>query len=214
MIRFIGDIHGNEKPYFQIVKDVQQSVQIGDYGAGFNSDWDIKMSEWQTKNPSHKFIRGNHDDPKVCNSMPNYLSDWVYDDNNKIMYIGGAWSLDYGLRIEHETWWPDEELSQEEFDAVQRAYIYYKPQIVVSHDAPLNIPKFMKLCEGLEVPTRTAVRFRQMFRYHQPKLWLFGHWHADKELTFDGTLFKCININHYVDVDVEKCEIINQGFVK
>lgn len=205
-MRFIGDIHGNDYNYLNYLTNCDKSTQVGDFGFGFNPYWDERMFDWQSSYPTHKFIRGNHDDPKVCRKAPNYLGDYGVTEDG-IFFVSGAWSFDYGARREGVSYWVDEELSSGEFDQVEKLYLETQPTIVVSHDAPLGIPDEMKLYEGTMIYTRTAVRLARMFRRHQPKLWLFGHWHKDKQEVLGGCNFVCIGIDNAVDVNLETLEV-------
>lgn len=213
MIRFIGDIHGEENRYLHLLKGVDKSIQVGDFGYGFNKWWDKEMLDWAKDNPQHRFIRGNHDDPAVCNSIPNYVGDWKIEGD--IMYVGGAWSIDYGLRREGKSWWQDEELSSEEWDVVEKAYLDNKPKVMITHDCPFQIPKYMGLLdkEDLEVPSRTAVRLGRMFIRHQPEFWFFGHWHLTVSKEKDGCLFYCIGINDFVDFDEGERKLVKKSLL-
>lgn len=41
-----------------------------------------------------------------------------------------------------------------------------------------------------------------MFEMHQPRIWLFGHWHFDFDGVIDGTRFICLGELSYRDLDV------------
>ena len=69
MLRLIGDIHGLHTSYRTLLQDWDgPSVQIGDYGLGFSGceEVDDYVLGWQSRNPQHRFIRGNHDNPATC----------------------------------------------------------------------------------------------------------------------------------------------------
>jgi len=40
--------------------------------------------------PEHKFIRGNHDDPKFCREHPNYLGNFGYLPDDELFFVSGA----------------------------------------------------------------------------------------------------------------------------
>ena len=58
---------------------------------------------------------------------------------NEIMYIGGAWSIDYEYRREGISWWRDEETIVggiiELIDVAEKV----KPKIIVKHDTPMGV---------------------------------------------------------------------------
>ena len=55
----------------------------------------------------------------------------------------------------------------------------------------------------LRYASRTRVWFQNMFERHQPKLWLFGHWHTPFDETVDGTRFVCLPELATIDIDIE-----------
>jgi len=193
---FIGDIHGKTKEYFKIIKELPKSIQVGDFGFGFQtmpSDWDS----------NHKFIRGNHDDPSACNLHPNYLGDYGITDDG-IFYVGGGYSIDYKWRQVHnyanpneQVWWEDEEIAESEFPKILEMYEKEKPEIVVAHDAPEHIQKY--LVEGNSDDKRRFINrtchglLPAMIEIHKPKIWIFGHYHTDEEIIIDGVRYKCLD---------------------
>ncbi len=71
-MHFIGDVHGYVKTYLKYInrRIKGPSIQVGDMGMGF-----VKFPDsWDDQ---HTFIRGNHDDPEVCQAHPNYRSKFV-----------------------------------------------------------------------------------------------------------------------------------------
>jgi len=209
LVRFVGDIHGDFGQYSCLVENADASVQIGDYGLGFNKGVDSEMKSWGGKNPQHKFIRGNHDNPQVAKTFPNYISDGSYYPQNQIMYIGGAWSIDYARRTEGRDWWFDEECSSQDFRSFYKTYTTFKPRTMVTHDAPLEIPELTGLLDpayGGQVETRTGLYLQYMFNAHKPETWIFGHWHKSLDYTYKGTRFICLGINESLDWELEDHE--------
>lgn len=208
-VRLIGDIHG-DFGYYKTLLDCEASVQVGDYGLGFDSLRDDRMRDWADDNKQHRFIRGNHDNKAICQTFPNYIPDGYYDSQNSIMYIGGEWSIDYASRREGVSWWSDEENSHNDFDNFHKLYTMVKPRIVISHGAPLTIPKAGNILNpsfGPEIWTRTNLRLYKMWQDHAPELWVFGHWHKSMDKHLDGTRFICLNINEFIDVDLDTLEV-------
>ncbi len=201
--RLVGDIHGNTKHYRQLLEGAEASVQVGDYGVGFQEGHDKAEELWQTNNPQHRFIRGNHDSPERVKTMPGYIGDYKLEGTT--LYIGGAWSIDYYHRKTNKNWWSDEELTQEQFDELEDLYVTHRPRVVVSHDAPRGMPREMKLLDpafGGETITRTAYRLGMMFLQHQPEYWFFGHWHKSATQLIQGTHFRCLAAHEVTDFDL------------
>lgn len=220
-IVFIGDVHGKVKQYRKIIRALPEgskSLQIGDFGLGFKGVH-LFPGGSLTKG-THRFIRGNHDDPARCRKHPLYLGDYGYLPEERLFYLGGAWSIDQQWRTPQVSWWPDEELSVEELNKAHQLYIDSKPQIVATHEAPsvaailllswaqglhVSAPKmsspndppkgedyaYFKAKMGC-VNTRTSQALQQMFEVHQPKYWIFGHYHLTCSFVERGTEFQCL----------------------
>lgn len=219
LTRIVGDIHGNFNEYsfynlglgrYRHATDPappDRSIQVGDFGIGFYTPyWHESVNDWMKKNPDHRFIRGNHDDPAMCKKMNNYIPDGTVEGD--VMYIGGAWSIDKDWRTPGVDWWPDEELSIEELTKLIDVFRANKPRVVITHDCPTQVAWDMFISRGnslggsTQIKTRTAEALQMMWEYHQPEEWYFGHWHITRDLTLNGTKFQCIGELDYVDVDL------------
>lgn len=209
----VGDVHGKAFEFSKLIErlDTDEPIfQVGDMGMGFG------FVPHFPKNV--KWIRGNHDDPQLSRMHSNYLGDYGYLPEHKMFYMAGAWSIDWAWRKASNNaghplcWWPDEELSQPELDAALALYIETEPEVVISHEAPSSIvphvlakaPLIIKpgdpmysenfyRPEKLEcIGTRTSTTLQRMLNYHQPKQWVFGHYHIDKNLHLGPTQFHCV----------------------
>lgn len=194
-ITLIGDAHGKVKTLYFIQRKTERSIQLGDLGCGF-----VKVMEWPEQ---HKFIRGNHDDPAIARTHPNYLGDFGYLPDEKIFYIGGADSIDKDIRIQGVDWWQDEELSFGDFDKVIELYKEIKPPIVISHECPASANEVLLkslmgdyfLMKGVLKSSRTCQAMQTLLEIHQPNLWVFGHYHIDKTFKIGNgvkTKFQCL----------------------
>lgn len=206
--KFVGDIHAKWDQYVDLVDrqcqpdDWAPSIQLGDFGMGFRSvQRNSEMWGWQQlNNRDHRFIRGNHDNPEMCRSMPAYIDDGFTETlgAHKAMYLGGAWSIDWARRTEGVDWWRGEELTVDQLNQLVDKYMLYKPDIMITHDAPLSVTKQMFIDRNLalggseQIETRTGQALQAMFEYHQPKFWVFGHWHVTMTETINGTEFTCL----------------------
>jgi hypothetical protein len=219
LTRIVGDIHGkfNDYTFFSLgqgrtrhngdAPPPECSIQIGDFGMGFYKDyWHDMVADWQTRNPGHRFIRGNHDDPARCKLMPGYIADGMVEGD--VMYLGGAWSIDHAHRTEGVSWWRDEELSVMEFDRLLKVYQEVKPRVMITHDCPTSVAWDMFISRGdsiggkKQVKTRTGEYLEWMWGIHKPELWFFGHWHQTRNINLMGTEFQCLGELDYVDVEL------------
>lgn len=206
--RLIGDIHGKLYDYQVIIESADRSIQVGDFGIGFAGDyWHEKVDYIQSQG-DHRFIRGNHDNPQKCKDMAYHIPDGFVE--NDVMFVGGAWSIDWGWRTEGVDWWADEECSLEEWSTIIDTYVATRPRVMITHDAPTTVTYEMFVQAGLAlggtdapmIKTRTGQAFEVMFELHQPEFWYFGHWHHTKTFERNGTTFQCLGECDFMDVDL------------
>jgi hypothetical protein len=203
MFRIIGDCHHNFHRYYDIVKDITHpSILLGDCGI-FTEDDSRQFQELNLAPQQHTFIRGNHDNPKVCRKNPHYLGDFgcMTLAGYRIFYISGAYSIDTPYRTCGVDWWPDEQLSSEDMDLCYDLYTDYKPDIVLSHDCPSLIARQFI---GGSIPAldRTKSFLQRLCNGHAPRAWYFGHhhisWQSDPYMYH--THFQCLAELEYIDI--------------
>jgi len=214
--RIIGDTHGKWDRYKKIISGATKSIQIGDCGVGF-ARWDWHEGvRVPLANPPYdlmvkhnaRFIRGNHDNPEVCKRHTQWIPDGTIElaDNHKIMFVGGALSVDKEWRTEGLDWWADEELSYTELQDMIDIYEREKPDVLISHDCPESIAIGMEQHTGrrkLDINSRTRNALQTMIQIHPPKWSIFGHWHSSFDyIDGNGTHFKCLNELEAYDIDL------------
>jgi len=213
-IRFIGDTHGKWERLKPIIKGAKQSIICGDVGIGFYKSFGGERVA--CSNPSYddfmkynvRVIRGNHDNPNVCARQKYYIPDGTIEviDGVKIMYIGGAKSVDRHWRTEGFDWWADEELSHSKLQEFTDLYEAEKPDVMVTHDVPEEVAKLIETLSGrrkLDIPSITRQALDSMFWMHQPKLWVHGHWHFSYDYEYKGTMFHGLAELGVYDLDME-----------
>lgn len=205
-ILLVGDIHGKVPRLLAIANQNKDKsvIQLGDFGFGF-----MKIGELPT---NLRMIRGNHDAPEAARKHPNYLGDYgtFMLNDKKVFFLGGAYSIDYAWRTPGESWWEDEELSYPELEQAFEKYKAYKPDIVLTHEAPRSIvPEILdrfvigKLGNrDYKAPcadSRTSQSLQKMWEEHQPEQWYFGHYHINgvwvtkPRLEANNTTFQCLD---------------------
>lgn len=215
MVKLIGDVHGKYGPYKTIMKSCKDSIQVGDMGVGFFRVPNFSEIAMPVINPSydhmvegnHRFIRGNHDNPSVCRKHTQWIKDGhteLTPKGQRMMFVGGAWSIDRAWRTEGLDWWNDEQLSYTEFFALITQYEIYQPDIMVTHDAPESIIKqiFFDGTHKQRYISTTGAALDQMWQLHKPKFWIFGHWHEHADVVIDGCRFICLNELETIDLDI------------
>lgn len=215
IIRFIGDVHGKFRRYSAILDhSPHPTLQVGDMGVGFRRFPHGEPSQ----NPpfdkmvagNHRFIRGNHDNPNACRAHKQWIGDGKIDGN--VMFIGGALSIDKAFRIEDYSYWSNEELPQDELDAMVRRYDLVHPKIMITHECPESMATHVAALAGVSkldprFASRTRMAFEQMLARHKPKLWIFGHWHVPFDYIHEGCRFICLPELNWCDVNTETCEV-------
>lgn len=194
----IGDVHGKTTQYQRMLRDKfqgQRTLQLGDMGIGFAGVPPIRAD---VMGDSHRWFRGNHDDPAKCRASAGYLGDWGYLEADRLFWVAGAFSIDRAWRKPGVSWWPDEELDYETLGKAVDLYAKVKPRFVVSHEAPSIASIYLLNMLGIRPEkascsqSRTAQALQNMFEIWQPEEWIFGHYHVDHSFNLKGTKFTCI----------------------
>lgn len=215
-VRFIGDIHGEFNEYSQTIKNIDTSIQVGDFGVGFGHEGQAKViDEFLDSIPgNHRFIRGNHDSPSECKKSKHWIPDVT--KKGEVMFIGGARSIDAHWRTPGVSWWEDEELSMQDLYLASEMYRDWKPRVLVTHECPESVATNMMipLVKGhSNFRSRTRDALEHMYESHQPEIHIFGHWHHRVD-TENFTLYKpmgddvktrfiCIEELGYIDLEVD-----------
>lgn len=213
LVRFIGDVHGKFTRYKRTIRSVDRSIQVGDMGVGFKRYDPYTDSIVNTENPPYdtmvesnaRFIRGNHDNPEECKKHSQWIKDGHTETigDHKVMFIGGAWSIDYEYRTPGISWWEDEQCSQAYLNFLIGEYETYRPDVMVTHDCPTQISNTLHLdAHKPRITTRTDQALQAMFEIHQPKIHLYGHWHQDRDQVINGTRFICLGELSYIDLEL------------
>lgn len=194
----IGDVHGKYNHYLELCKKYKYTIQVGDMG--FNYDPIRSLSP-----KYHRHFFGNHDSRDV-QPAPSWLGTYGDFELNEqqFFFISGGWSLDGDFRrIDHvvsknvKTWWQNEELSWQELETALKQYTRLKPEIMLSHECPLELvsyvtnPTTTKLFgyDAGVIETKTNIWLQKCFDAWQPKMWLHGHYHTSKQTIVGNTKF-------------------------
>jgi len=199
----IGDVHGKFVALSKILKDIDDDVLcVGDVGIGFpgiGDGWSFRKNFFA--------IRGNHDKPAAAAAHPQFVKD--YGMWRDVFVIAGARSLEFDRinRTEYVDWWADEQLSYGSCMKAIEAYKEAKPDVVVSHDAPFSLHQKLLsyVAQGrrdreIITPYATTQAMEEMLAIHEPKLWLFGHWHCSLGIQQGMTYFRCLDELEVVDL--------------
>jgi len=104
-------------------------------------------------------------------------------DGRKVMFMGGAESVDKASRTIGIDWFPDEVISHAD---VMGLDYEGDVDIVVSHTCPREFD--LEMVDKHEMYIRDCSRMALSYVLHKymPKLWYFGHWHIHKKGNYKG----------------------------
>jgi len=231
----LGDIHGR----FSVITtylnrgvlDSANLFQIGDFGIGFEcKERDLETldyidEELSLHDTNLVIIRGNHDDPsywldydfrdKMNARFANieFVGDYEEKtiDGKKILFIGGAVSVDRELRQKAEKennrklWWEAERLQPPPEDLGHA-------DIIIAHTCPsfFNIPTidedlekwFEQDSELKEDLLYERKLMDSIFERVKPERFYSGHFHNSMTGEHEGCKYRSIDINELYKLDI------------
>jgi hypothetical protein len=215
VILYAGDIHGKAKYVAEIdrkaVKEgVEYVIQVGDFGIQWDESCEISKYFEETRR-NHKYptwitCGGNHDNWEQWShlSKGRRNSDlielapgcWFAQRGSvhmlegiKHLFLGGAESIDKHHRVQGQDWWPEETPSYAEFSQFADALERDKPEVVVTHDAPMSV----KIAKINRDKNPTPINLSNIIKLstHKPSRWYFGHHHVVDRWVINGTTYYC-----------------------
>jgi hypothetical protein len=192
MITVIGDVHGKYERYHKIIRQTAKypyTIQLGDFGFKYDTLKNVDHTK-------HIILPGNHDNYYMCYRYPHFLDDFGYMVNFNgvdFFYYRGAYSIDRQYRTIGIDWWEDEQVSIDQFMKARALYREVKPDLVITHDAPESIVPYLLSPGSRLYQNMTGWALNELFNIHQPKRWIFGHFHTSWRMTINGTDFRCLN---------------------
>jgi len=228
MIFYVGDIHGSVDDVAAIDRAANEAgvdivVQVGDFGIHWTKDCAIlkyfKKRERQGRpGPKWYTCGGNHDNWDVWQGLQESQGSKIVElgpgcfyvvrgavadlDGKTHIFFGGAESTDKHMRREGVTWWATESPNREEFDTFFENMETLKPEIVVTHDAPLSV-EIARLNRDFN---STPKNLQNVLDYcgYTPVRWYFGHHHVMQNWKVDGVEFCCCGLHgQYVSSEEE-----------
>jgi len=203
-IIIVGDVHGDFAALNQMINKKRPDIVLacGDFGY-----WPKFASSGTPKPGSGKiyFCDGNHEDHWSLRDLANrevwpntfYMprgSHLVLPDGRRVMFIGGAASVDREWRTEGVDWFKEELITEQQaFDLPD-----VPVDIVVSHTCPSQWVDSVH-SGGVEVRDPSTMALSHALNKYQPRQWYFGHWHcykAGRQELFDGPPCDWVALSH------------------
>ena len=221
-----GDVHGfwddlNKTTARALRRhpDTDMMIQVGDLGYAWPGSKPFKFSksffEYGTPNhiPFH-WLDGNHENhAKLLEDGGAYQPGMTYQPRGSVLelegfrmlFMGGATSVDKDMRIEGKSWWREEAIT---YNQVQNTLETVEGPIhaIFSHDHPLAFPysekRYTTLCGHGD-----RVLLEVLRQEYHPPFWFFGHHHDHQEGETHDTKWHCcpiIESHDYVVWDGER----------
>jgi hypothetical protein len=224
---FIGDVHGKLDEYEAILKEHrfkesgqwELSYALGDMGIGFPKHPDItkgyeRVHTYEHPNATtlthaslpHYFIRGNHDNPEVCQTTTGYLGEYGFKSpawGANLFFVSGAASIDREFRTEGVSWWEGEELPYQILTECLDTWKGFadRIEVVISH----TCPKFVleEVFHTHARPSRTEHMLQGMWETRGKRLayWVFGHLHRSYRRRVNGVWFIGLDELEHITLD-------------
>lgn len=217
-IGLIGDIHGDlghlliELRMFRN-RGIDTIVQLGDFGmvwpqAGWVRDLSKLDRTLARLDQTLYWLDGNHEDHRRLaqwSVSPDGIR-WIRDSighlprgfrtvlasGKTLAVLGGANSIDFGVRTEGISFWPEESITD-----VDLEQLGHEPaDVLLGHDAPLSVPSLDAQLDpshwfeaGIAYADAGRAMFHRGFLQVKPALCVSGHYHClvDETRTFDSS---------------------------
>lgn len=229
MLYLTGDLHGHidirklSAEFFPKGKDLTKDdyvVILGDFGLlwGKNEKSGKYWLNWLDKKPwTTLFIDGNHENfdmldtlidvpmfgsyvGKVNDSVFRLHRGHIYEIEGKSIFtLGGADSIDKGMREEGKSWWPGELLSCDDIDKawgtlkeanwdVDYVFTHTCPNVLLHHHGIVAKP----YSSSNKAYDPTTYHLKDIADQLLFKRWYYGHMHENKNLGFMGKSYTCL----------------------
>ena len=224
-----GDTHGEFGRLYTLNKNFSLSEEdtiiiLGDVGINYmGGERDRELKERLSENFPFKMfcIHGNHErrpeglgystidwnggEVYIEHRYPNLLfakDGEIYDfDGKRCLVLGGAYSIDKGLRLRNNWHWFDDEQPDEKIKSMCEAklnYVNWDVDIVLSHTAPfryLPIETFatpLRHVHGLDIDYTTEIWLDTIEDRLTYSRWYLGHYHIESVVDKLRFMFKDI----------------------
>ena len=213
-ILLLGDIHGEWQALDMCIgralavhKDITHIIQLGDFGYGWpkgRNNFSLWVpppnAKWRKKGIPFMFIDGNHENFDYLETYEGTGHPdikWIRRgsvieiEEYKILACGGAESIDKVYRTPGISWWPQENITQKDFDiAMSRTGPF---NAIISHERADSFDYTLPR-GAAKLPFGKSDRFalEQIRQKFKPDFWFFGHYHQWMSGKVDNTLWNCV----------------------
>lgn len=206
-----GDTHGRLDRIYNWVDKMNfnnENINIiiaGDAGICWRKDC-VDMDTAIRRQEQYKFhlwfVCGNHENFDILDQIPRDENGIAHLTNNlhyisrgsiitfnhkTILCCGGADSVDKHLRTKHISWWPQEQITEDDINKCLNNNLSHYDYII-THTCPLSVFKknMSYLCtldlNQSEIDHTSEERLEKLVENISFNKWFFGHFHVDKQL--------------------------------
>lgn len=197
-----GDIHNEFRELNKLINKTRPELVIccGDFGYWPYIHNSEKFDEIKPQTAKILWIDGNHEDHwslklrKSDEIVPNVIymprgSTYELEDGRKILFMGGADSIDKRLRVLGRDWFPEEIITHQDFANLPAENI----DIFITHTCPVELVDNLRVFYPEKPPEPSNYALTELWKMYNPKLWFFGHWHTQKEYFLNNTHFYALS---------------------
>lgn len=208
---YIGDVHGENTRlkellrYTRKITDYDKAIQVGDLDTDERNHFDFNQDLGE-----FYYIEGNHDNYTRLNSQRLIPRGSIIDG---VLYIGGAWSIDRIYRVAGYNWFPDEQLSYQQFDNIINDPKLSTVHTMICHDTISSCYKYLGI-ELFDSPENIHhISLQNIFEICKPSLYIHGHHHIRKSYSYNNCEFHCLSTlsyygKHRVKAMYDNCTIL------
>ena len=209
-VLIMGDFHAKfktaEKIYSSIIKkeSIDLLIQVGDFGF-----WPHLIAHPWEKELNHKavFVDGNHENHEILHGelqdslgrevglvdnpdiwkysrWKNCMDIWKHKSRgeikDRILYIGGATSIDKKYRTPGKDWFPSEDIQYKEKLETMKNINEYGPDnihTVISHECPSKFDVSGRIHKNIPKDNSNRAFLQEVLKEVEPNKWYFGHYH-------------------------------------
>jgi hypothetical protein len=194
-----GDIHGNFGQLNTLINKKKPKIVVccGDFGYWpGHVEIDIK-----NKDTIILFCDGNHENHWALRKLENteiipgvfYMprgSTYTLPNGKRVLFMGGAESIDRYVRKMGVSWFPEETITQSDFQNLPAGKI----DILISHTCPTELVSTILGPDTWMANDPSTIALSNLWDMYKPKQWFFGHWHCFKQGILHGiTEWTCLS---------------------
>jgi hypothetical protein len=204
-----GDIHAMYGYLNVMIQQHQPDLvlQCGDFG--YFPMIDQYKDRYLNINTTHTkilFCDGNHEDHWELRKLKNLAiapnifyqprgSTYRLPDGRNILFMGGANSIDKQFRTVGVSWWPEEVISQSDFQNLPDEKI----DILITHTCSNELYDdhiqngLMQRGSPRKDTDPSYAALSSLWEIYQPSQWFFGHFHLNMSGTLGPTRWHCLS---------------------